>query len=138
MIWNGERFNYRQVRWDEETRAYANLAANKMGGTWDKKLLKNFDKGVMLKAGFKKSELGVDKGNMNFNNESEYPFAKELDYMSQYVVLRFDRDIDWNWIKEVFGLESVYSKRANGKPWSKGIGRVVDGMEAIKKLKDSL
>jgi hypothetical protein len=32
-------------------------------------------------------------------------------------------------------LESTYSKRQNGKPWSKGIGRVIDGIEAIKKIK---
>jgi hypothetical protein len=33
-------------------------------------------------------------------------------------------------------LESVYSKRKNGKPWSKGVGRVVDGTDALIKFKE--
>jgi hypothetical protein len=40
-------------------------------------------------------------------------------------------------IQSILGLDSTYSKRANGKPWSKGIGRVIDGIDAIIKIKES-
>ena len=69
--------------------------------------------------------------------EVEIQFAKELDFESNYIVLKFDTDIDWLQAKTLLGLESVYSKRANGKTWSKGIGRVVNGREAIKKIQDA-
>ena len=33
--WQGERFAYRAVRWDEETARRANIRANMAGGAWD-------------------------------------------------------------------------------------------------------
>ena len=68
------------------------------------------------------------------NDDSEKPFAVELDTESNYLVLKFSTDIDWIQAKTLFDLESVASKRANGKPWSVGIGRVLDGVEAIKRI----
>jgi hypothetical protein len=68
------------------------------------------------------------------NDNSEKPFALELDSESNYLVLKFNTDIDWIQAKTIFELESVASKRANGKAWSIGIGRVIDGVEAIKRI----
>jgi hypothetical protein len=34
----------------------------------------------------------------------------------------------------VFGLRTETGRRANGKEWSKGIGRVLNGTNAINKL----
>jgi len=45
-------------------------------------------------------------------------------------------EIDWLSAQTHFNLKSVYSKRQNGKPWSKGIGRVINGAEYLKDLKD--
>jgi len=70
------------------------------------------------------------------NKDGEVVFSTELDSNSQYVVLKFEKHVDWLQVKTLLGLESTYSKRANGKPWSKGIGRVVDGVEAIEKIKE--
>ena len=69
--------------------------------------------------------------------EGEIIFSNELDFESNYVVLKFSKDIDFLNIQTILNLESTYSKRANGKPWSKGIGRVVDGVDAIIKIKES-
>ena len=68
------------------------------------------------------------------NIDTENIFATELDMQSNYLVLKFDTDIDWIQAKSVFGLETETAKRANGKAWSKGIGRVLNGSEAINKL----
>ena len=67
----------------------------------------------------------------------EIEYSTELDSLSNYIVLKFDKDIDFLQIKTLLDIKSTYSKRSNGKPWSKGVGRVVDGVEAIEKLKNS-
>ena len=70
------------------------------------------------------------------NNETELNFATELDRKSCYVVLKFNTDIDWLYAKTLFGLEKGYAKRQNGKEWNEGIGRAIDGIEAINKIKN--
>ena len=80
------------------------------------------------------TEDDIEEMGNPMNEQSEKPFATELDTQSNYLILKFDTDIDWIQAKTLFGLESVASKRANGKPWSVGIGRVLDGVEAIKRI----
>lgn len=70
------------------------------------------------------------------NDQSEKPFATELDTQSNYLILKFDTDIDWIQAKTLFGLKTETAKRANGKPWSQGIGRVINGVEAINKIQN--
>ena len=67
--------------------------------------------------------------------EQEIEFSEYLDEAHNYVVLLFDSEVDWLSAQTHFELKSVHSKRANGKPWSKGIGRVLDGVKLINKLK---
>jgi len=69
------------------------------------------------------------------NIDTENIFATELDSESNYIVLKFEKDIDWIQAKSVFGLQTETGRRSNGKEWSKGIGRVLNGVEAIKRLK---
>lgn len=61
-------------------------------------------------------------------------FSEELLESRNYVVLYFDNDVDWLNARTHFKLKSVYSKRCNGKPWSKGIGRVVDGAKYLRRI----
>ena len=56
---------------------------------------------------------------------------------NNYIVLKFSTETDWLQARSVLGLESVHSKRRNGKPWSKGVGRVVDGVNAIEQIRGS-
>jgi hypothetical protein len=129
-----------------QVRAYV-IADNKLGlnAGWDDGLLiselealkeDGFDIGII---GFTEKELDEVKEleKENENNE-ETKFSTELDRESNYIVLKFTKDIDWIQAESIFGLESTYSKRANGKPWSKGVGRVIDGPKAIKKIKESI
>lgn len=41
VIWEGTRYNYRQVRWTDEQREKANITANALGGMWDYEILEN-------------------------------------------------------------------------------------------------
>jgi len=62
-------------------------------------------------------------------------FSEQLNEANNYVVLFFDNDIDWLQAQTHFELKSVHSKRANGKAWSKGIGRVVNGSKYFNSIK---
>lgn len=58
---SGERFSYREVTWDAETEARANVVANKLGGEWDMpKLLAEFPLEDLQQYGFSLDELKLD------------------------------------------------------------------------------
>jgi hypothetical protein len=82
------------------------------------------------------TEEDITEMNNPFNDETENKFATELDSESNYIVLKFDKDIDWIQAKTLFGLQTETARRCNGKEWSKGIGRVLNGSQAIKKIQD--
>lgn len=65
----------------------------------------------------------------------EVVFAEELDEESNYIVLTFRTTTDWLHVCTLLGLRGQYAARRNGKPWSKGIGRVVDGPSALARLR---
>lgn len=79
--------------------------------------------------------LEIEKKKEDFG-EGEEVFSEYLGEANNYVVLMFDNDIDWLSAQTHFKLKAVYSKRQNGKKWSKGIGRVVNGAEYLKGLQD--
>ena len=84
-------------------------------------------------------EWGVDVPTLNEKaeiEEQEIEFSEYLDESHNYVVLLFDNDVDWLSAQTHFELKSVSSKRQNGKPWSKGIGRVINGAEYLNSIKD--
>ena len=119
-----------------------NVRLNKNSAEWNyEKLAEYFVAEELTEWGFEEVDfLGDEEFEQEvspLNSEGEFPFSIELDDKSNYVVLKFDKDIDFLQIQTLLGLESVYSKRSNGKPWSKGIGRVVDGVRAIKRIQDN-
>jgi len=82
------------------------------------------------------TEEDIIEMNNPYNDETENKFATELDSESNYIVLKFNKDIDWIQAKTLFGLQTETARRANGKEWSKGIGRVLNGSQAIKKIQN--
>ena len=81
---------------------------------------------------------GVNVPGLNEKDEvqrEEIEFSEYLDESHNYIVLTFNNDIDWLSAQTHFNLKSVYSKRQNGKEWSKGVGRVLDGAKYLYKLK---
>lgn len=64
IIWQGERYTYRQVVWDADKCERANIIANKAGGVWDFDVLANqFDFDLLTASGFDARELtGLDFG----------------------------------------------------------------------------
>lgn len=84
--------------------------------------------------GFTSDFLNQEDVTSQDNQPGEIEFSPEVDESHNYVVLYFDNDMDWLSAQSHFNLKSVYSKRANGKPWSKGIGRVINGAEYLAKI----
>jgi len=56
--WEGERFSYRAVRWDEATARRANIRANLAGGAWDWDILSSWDAPDLIEFGFDFETLG--------------------------------------------------------------------------------
>lgn len=58
IVYKGTKFNYREVDWDADTEARANIVANKVTGFWDNEiLLEGFDEELLLETGFESFEL---------------------------------------------------------------------------------
>lgn len=123
---------------EAQKKAYV-IADNKiaLNSGWDEDLLKS-ELDELDSLGFDVAVTGfddlLDGTGLGDEREGEVKFSEYLNEANNYVVLTFDNEIDWLSAQTHFNLESVYSKRANGKPWSKGIGRVVNGGEYLKKI----
>ena len=80
---NGSKFSYREVEWDTEKEARANIIANKAGGFWDNDVLANeFDEDLLLSAGFEDFELGIfDAKDIDLSERAEdkNPLQSDLD-----------------------------------------------------------
>jgi DNA modification methylase len=77
VVYHGEKFSYRQVRWTKKQCDKANIIANKAGGEWDFDILRgNFTFDDLSKWGFSKEELHF------FDNEKikEDGFDAEKEY----------------------------------------------------------
>ncbi len=90
--------------------------------------------------GFDGLEVDVDEVEGGKEVKPSVPFAETLDEENNYIVLKFKTDIDWINAQSLFGLEKQkrLSARKDGAlsdgMTHVGIGRVVDGAEAINRL----
>lgn len=127
---------------DEQIRAYR-MADNKVAefSQWDYELL-----GEELDAllDFDMSAFGFfddDETEELLEEEvkPEVEFTEVLEEENNYIVLFFNNEIDWLQAESLFDIKSVkgLSTRKDGKgnP-SKGIGRVLNGAEALAKIVD--
>lgn len=85
--------------------------------------------------GFIEEEEGQEE-----KKQPEVEFTEVLGEENNYIVLKFNEDIDWLQLQSIFPLKTVksYSTRKDGKIIGKmhrcGIGRVVDGAEFLNSL----
>lgn len=136
---------------EEQIKAYR-LVDNKLNESeWDTELLNEeltelFENGIdMTDFSFGKNIIDELEEQIEVEKDvkAKVPFTKYVDEDTQYVVLKFNNTRDWNHIISVLGLTTVkaFSTKKDGKIsqgfMRTGIGRVVDGMEAIKKIRES-
>ena len=125
--------------WDEIKQKRFIITDNVGYGEWDWDILANeWDVEQLNDWGMDVpyTEDDIEEMGNPMNEQSEKPFATELDTQSNYLILKFDTDIDWIQAKTLFGLKTETAKRANGKAWSQGIGRVINGVDAINKIQN--
>lgn len=127
----GERFAYREVEWTMEVQQEAMIAANVPASNWDANQLSgdDWDKNRL-------ADWGVNLPEKKKVERGEVEFAEYIGEANNYIVLKFDNEVDWLNAKQHFGLKTVAAKRTNGKEWSRGVGRVVDGGEYLTRLAD--
>jgi len=78
IVWQGNKYAYRQVRWSERQAEQANIVANRAGGDWDLEILTtNFEVADLTAWGFSVGELGkIGRGN---NPEDEWVGMPEFE-----------------------------------------------------------
>ena len=123
-----------------ETKAKAyRIADNRTNedSTWDMDLLKgelSDLNGLLDNIGFDESELDKMLDKNSQEEDPEIIFTEEVGEQHNYVILYFENDLDWISAQTHFNLKTVHSKRSTGKPWAKGIGRVVNGGKYLTNL----
>jgi hypothetical protein len=125
------------VTWEEAKQREFIIKDNVGFGEWDWDMLANeWDMDLLDTWGMPLpfTEDDIEEMKSPDNEQTEHPFATELDRESNYIVLKFTTDIDWIQAKTLFGLQTETAQRSNGKPWSSGIGRVLDGPKALEKV----
>lgn len=85
-------------------------------------------------AGFENNDVANLLELKDKSEEGETKFSEAIGESNNYIVLTFKNDLDWLSAQSHFELETVTAKRQNGKPWSKGIGRVIDGAKYLTKI----
>lgn len=123
---------YQVKDWSEDQKKEFIVKDNASFGEWDWDVLANEWEVEKL------IDWGLTIDTLDSTAEVQEPdleFSEYLDESNNYIVLKFHNDIDWLSAQTHFNLKSVSSKRANGKKWSKGVGRVIDGANYLKNLK---
>lgn len=85
VVWQGHRYTYRAVMWDDKTREEANIRANKAGGSWNFDTLANeFELPDLLEWGFSEAELGLAGDTEPLPDFKEYTeeVANEVEYLT--------------------------------------------------------
>jgi len=114
---------------EEQQREFL-IKDNVSGGEWDWDMLANEWEMEKLE------QWGLDIPGLKDPEEpAEIEFSEFIDEEHNYVVLYFDNRIDWLQAQTHFNIKTVTSKRSNGKAWSSGVGRIVNGTSYLKDLK---
>lgn len=119
---------------DEQVKAYR-LADNKTGELtdWNDKLLQSELDGI---TNIDMADFGFDfekDEDEDLSVEPQYPVSNHLGLENNYIVLKFETDIDWLQAQTFFNLEKVRWNKHSKKPHI-GVGRVIDGANVIKQL----
>jgi len=108
------------------------IRSNKNVGDWDWAKIGSFDESILLEAGF--SEKDLRKKIVGEKIVPEVEFTQELLEKHNFVVLYFDNEIDYLQISSLLDLKAVQALHSRKGFVCSGTGRVVRGVDAIKKI----
>ena len=121
---------------DEKKEKELNLRLNRYYGEFDFAKLKEYDRDLLVSVGFKDGELKkIDEILLSSEMlDSEMDFTQELLEENNYVIFTFDNKLDWQVIKEKFGLKPASALDSRKGYERVGIGRVLDGKKLLEIL----
>ncbi|GAB4493330.1 MAG: hypothetical protein OHK0045_22610 [Raineya sp.] len=109
VLWNGEKYNYRQVRWTPEQCEKANIIANKAGGTWDIDILANkFDLQSLSSWGFESWELHFANEEQDNQEEQEKNIQSNGYVIKSEIIFDNEQQKD-TWLAYLKWLKRNYS-----------------------------
>ena len=124
---------------EEQARAYR-IADNRTGefSEWDVNLLASELKEIDMAKHFTGFDNinDVAAGLAGDDNEPEVEFTEELLEEHNYVVLYFDNEVDWLQAETLLGLKPTKALNSKEGYTKIGVGRVLRGSEAIKKIQN--
>lgn len=112
-----------------------NLRLNRYYGEFDFEKLKDYDRDLLVLVGFKSGELKkIDEILESSTLDSEMGFTQELLEENNYVIFAFDNKLDFQVVKEKFGLKPASALDSRKGYKRVGIGRVIDGKKLLEIL----
>lgn len=115
LLYAGNKYNYRQVRWTPEQCEKANIVANKAGGEWDWHLLgENFEWDNLLEWGWSEKELG------NLMKEEKTQKEKPVAQIAEDLVKKWGVQPGQVWLlgeAAIFGIQDVALLAAYIEQW---------------------
>jgi len=101
-------------------------------GEWDWDIIANeWESGTLKEWGVDLPVLD-DRLEVINGEQPEIEITSEILEEHNYLVFTFDNQLDWQVVKEIFDIKTVY--KLNKKMERKGVGRVRKGIELIEKL----
>ena len=113
--------------------AFADNATASVDLDWDDDLLReNFSDEELGIYGIELKEVEDDEKEV----KGEIEFTEVLGEENNYLVLKFNNEVDWLSAMTIFGIEKKrdYYTSRNAKITQEGLGRVVDGVDILRKL----
>ena len=110
VLYQEQRFNYREVNWTGEQHGKASLIANKAGGIFDDELLREHFADILDETGFDQEEIdNILKEDIENLPEDEqqpnYPIVAKFSEKHSAFVIVCDDEIDENFIKQVLSVQ---------------------------------
>jgi len=138
VIWNGEKYNYRETMWTELEESRACIIANKAGGSWDFDLLKvNFEYEELLNCGFRFDELDFGSDDIEHTSEvkEQEVIARNIGEHHDYVVFIFENEVDYLRILDHFKVKKAVYKYSDAVQ-KKGVGRILSGQKLLEVISE--
>ncbi|MEW6505506.1 MAG: ParB/Srx family N-terminal domain-containing protein [Chloroflexota bacterium] len=90
-------------------------------------------------AGYDREDIIKGGGNDDDDDEKpEVEFSEELLESHNYIVLKFENDIDWLNAQTFFGLKPVQSLDSRPGFYHQGVGRVIEGGAALNTILEAM
>jgi hypothetical protein len=116
VIYQGQRFTYREVDWEDDKHRRASLIANNNVGKWADDILKNEFADVLQDTGFDAERIeeilqageDVDQEPENLDKPI-YPIVPKFTEKHSAFVIICDNEVDENSLKEILGVQTKQS-----------------------------